>query len=156
MIGLVAALALLAPSAAPRPAAPPAVVEVRIVPTLEAAAAGAAGPVLLVFFSTECATCYDDLFESRYLVEKGGFPVTVIGVSRGPEDVLRAFLEKFAWALPVVLDRRKVLFRRFGVDVVPRKALLAAGREVWRDDPYMDFSRRREELKACLEKIFTR
>ncbi|MEN6310110.1 MAG: redoxin domain-containing protein [Acidobacteriota bacterium] len=155
MTGLVAALLLLFPAAV-LPAAPANDVEVRICPTLEEATAGAGTPVLLVFFSTDCASCYDDLFESRHLVDKGGFPVTVVGVYCGPESTLRAFLEKFAWTLPVVLDRRKVLFRRFGVDMIPHKALLAAGREVYRDDPYKDYGRRREDLRECLKKMFSR
>jgi hypothetical protein len=131
-------------------------VDVRICPTLEEAAGPAGGPVLLVFFSTDCPSCYDDLFEARHLVEKGGFAVAVIGVFSGPRDTLRAFLEKFAWTLPVVLDRRKALFRKFQVDMVPYKALLAGGEAVYRDDPYKDCGRRREELEKCLRKMFSR
>jgi len=131
-------------------------VEVRVCLTLEEAAGPSGGPVLLVFFSTECPSCYDDLFEARYLVEKGGFDVAVIGVFSGPRDTLRAFLEKFAWTLPVVLDRRKVLFRKFRVDMVPYKALLSGGEAVYRDDPYKDYGRRREDLERCLRKIFSR
>lgn len=128
-------------------------IEVRIFPTLEEATGMAGGPVLLVFFSTECPSCYDDLFEARHLVEKGGFAVAVIGVFSGPKDTLRTFLEKFAWTWPVVLDRRKTLFRKFGVDMVPYKALLSGGKAIYRDDPYKDFNRRREELEKCLRKI---
>jgi hypothetical protein len=136
--------------------ASPVEVEVRICPTLEEAAGPAGGPVLLVFFSTDCASCYDDLFEARYLIEKGGFAVTIIGVFSGPRDTLRPFLEKFAWTLPVVLDRRKTLFRKFQVDIVPYKALLEGGQAVYRDDPYKDSGRRREDLEKCLKKMFSR
>lgn len=145
---LVLGTALMAASAAD--------VEVRICPTLEEATGPAGGPVLLVFFSTECPSCYDDLFEARYLVEKGGFDVAVIGVFSGPRDTLLAFLEKFAWSLPVVLDRRKTLFRKFRVDMVPYKALLSGGEAVYRDDPYKDYGRRREDLERCLKKMFSR
>jgi hypothetical protein len=131
-------------------------VEIRIFPTLEEAAGSAGGPVLLVFFSTDCPSCYDDLFEARHLVEKGGFAVAVIGVFSGPKDTLRAFLEKFAWTLPVVLDRRKTLFRKFGVDMVPYKALLSGGKTIYRDDPYKEAGRRREELEKCLRKMCSR
>ena len=99
-------------------------VEVRICATLEEAVPAGAGPVLLVFFSTDCPFCYDDLFESRYLVEKGDWPVAVVGVFSGPREELRTFLEKYAWTLPVVLDRRKVLFKKYKADAVPFKALL--------------------------------
>jgi hypothetical protein len=130
--------------------------EVRICPTLDEAVPPPQGMVLLVFFSTECVSCYDDLFEARYLVEKGGWPVTVVGVFSGLHSDLRSFLEKYAWTLPVVLDRRRVLFKRFKVDAVPYKALLAAGEAVYRDDPYKDFGRRRKELQKCLLRIFSR
>ncbi|MGA2362233.1 MAG: TlpA disulfide reductase family protein [Candidatus Aminicenantales bacterium] len=155
MIPRSAALFVLALGAALLTASP-ADVEVRICLSLEEATGQAGRPVLLVFFSTECPSCYDDLFEARYLVEKAGFDVTVIGVFSGPRDRLRAFLEKFAWTLPVVLDRRKALFRKFRVDMVPYKALLSGGEAVYRDDPYKDYGRRREDLERCLKKMFSR
>jgi len=130
--------------------------ETRICRTLEEAAAGDGGPVLLVFFSTGCPSCYDDLFEARHLVERGGWPVSVTGVYSGPEDELRSFLEKFAWTRPVVLDRRKVLFRRHRVEAVPFKVLLVAGGAVYRDDPRTDYDTRKEVLRKCLEKTFSR
>jgi hypothetical protein len=131
-------------------------VEVRICRSLEEAATPAGGPLLLVFFSTDCASCYDDLFEARYLIDKGAWPVSVVGVYVGPQEELRSFLEKYAWTLPVVLDRRRVLFRKYKVDIVPYKALLAEGKTVYRDDPYKDYGRRREDLKKCLQKMFSR
>jgi hypothetical protein len=131
-------------------------VDVRICATLEEAVLMPDRPVLLVFFSTDCASCYDDLFEARYIIEKGGWPVTVVGVFSGLHDDLRSFLEKYAWTLPVVLDRRRILFRKFKVDAVPYKALLAGGTAVYRDDPYLDYGRRREDLRKCLRHIFSR
>jgi len=149
-------LAIMASLAAgfPGPAGGP--FDIRICASLDEAAPPGAGPVLLVFFSTDCAVCYDDLFESRYMVEKGRWPVAVVGVSSGPQEDLRTFLEKYAWALPVVLDRRKVLFRRFKVDVVPFKALLLGSETAYRDDPYRDPAGRREELRQCLTRLFSR
>ena len=131
-------------------------VDVRICASLDEAAPSGAGPVLLVFFSTDCPVCYDDLFESRYLIDKGRWPVSVVGVCSGLREDLRIFLEKHAWALPVVLDRRKILFRRFKVDAVPFKALLLGTEAVYRDDPYRDPEGRREELKQCLTRLFSR
>jgi hypothetical protein len=131
-------------------------VEVRICRSLEEAAAPAAGHVLLVFFSVDCPVCYDDLFDARYVIEKNGWPVKVVGVFSGRQDELRSFLEKYGWTLPVVLDRRKALARKFQVDMVPDKVLLVAGQPVYRDDPYVDFTRRREDFKKCLQKIFSR
>ena len=112
--------------------------------------------MLVVFFSTDCPVCYDGLFESRYVIDKGGWPVTVVGVYSGPEDELRVFLEKYAWTLPVVLDRRKSLARKLRVDIVPDRVLLAAGEPVYRDDPRADPARRRKDLTKCLNEVFSR
>jgi hypothetical protein len=131
-------------------------VEVRICSSLDQAAPAGPGPVLLVFFSIECPVCYEELFESRYLIDKGGWPVAVIGVALALRDDLEAFLEKHAWTSPVVLDRRKVLFRKFKVDAVPFKALLAGTEAVYRDDPYLGPDARREELVKCLTRLFSR
>ncbi len=133
-----------------------AAVKARICASLEEASRGSPGPVLLVFFSTDCPICYDDLFESRYLIDKGRWPVSVVGVFSGPRDDLRTFLEKYAWTLPVVLDRRKALFKKYKVDAVPFKALLLGMEAVYRDDPYGDPDGRREELKRCLTRLFFR
>jgi hypothetical protein len=130
--------------------------EVRICASLEEAVPAGAGPVLLVFFSTACPLCYDELFESRYLVDKGDWPVAVVGVFSGPREELRTFLEKYAWTLPVVLDRRKVLSKKYKADAVPFKALLLGMEVVYRDDPYRDPEGRREELKRCLTRLFSR
>jgi hypothetical protein len=131
-------------------------VETRICASLEEAFRGSPGPVLLVFFSTDCPICYEDLFESRYLVDKGRWPVAVVGVFSGLRDDLRAFLEKYAWTQPVVLDRRKDLFKKYKVDAVPFKALLLGTEAVYRDDPYVGPDGRREELKRCLTRLFSR
>ena len=131
-------------------------VETRICASLGEASRGSPGPVLLVFFSTDCSICYDDLFESRYLIDKGRWPVSVVGVFSGLRDDLRAFLEKYAWTLPVVLDRRKVLFKKYKVDAVPFKALLLGTEAVYRDDAYVDPAGRWEELKRCLTRLIYR
>ena len=80
----------------------------------------------------------------------------MIGVSLALHDDLQAFLEKYAWTSPVVLDRRKALFRRFKVDAVPYKALLVGTEAVYRDDPYLGSDARREELTKCLTRLFSR
>ena len=131
-------------------------VDVRICASLDEAAPPGSGPVLLVFFSIECPVCYEELFESRYLIDDGRWPVAVVGVSLALRDDLQAFLEKYAWTPPVVLDRRKVLFRRFKVDAVPYKVLLLGTEAVYRDDPYLGSEARREELKKCLTRLFSR
>jgi hypothetical protein len=128
----------------------------RLCAGLDEAAPPGAGPALLVFFSTECSVCYDDLFEARYLVDKGRWPVAVVGVSAGPLDVLEGFLEKHAWTRPVVHDRRRALFRRFRVDAPPYKVLLVGGVAAYRDDPRLPLEDRRKELERCLIRLFSR
>jgi hypothetical protein len=135
---------------------PPAPVEVRICASLAEAVPDAGAPVLLVFFSIECAVCYEELFEGRYLVDKGGWPVPVVGVTLALRDDLEAFLEKHAWTAPVVLDRRKALFRRFKVGGVPCTILVAGGETLYRDDPYLGADVRRKELRQCLTRLFSR
>ncbi|HVP89744.1 MAG TPA: redoxin domain-containing protein [Terriglobales bacterium] len=150
-----AALILLAVSVAGT-ASWPAGIEVRLCRTLEEAAPPGAGAALLVFFSTECPVCYDGLFESRRLVEKGGWPVRVVGVASGPADSVRSFLEKFGWTQPVVHDRRRSLARRFRVDFVPDWVLLVGGEPVCRSDPRAGPVRGMEGLAACLKRTFSR
>lgn len=155
MSGRRTALVLLAMSMAGA-ASSPAGVEVRLCRTLEEAAPPGGGATLLVFFATECPVCYDGLFESRRLVEKGGWPVRVVGVASGPADAVRSFLEKFGWTLPVVNDRRKSLARRFRVDFVPDWVLLVGGEPVCRNDQRAGPIRGMEGLAACLKRTFFR
>jgi hypothetical protein len=131
-------------------------VDVRICASLDEAAPPGSGPVLLVFFSIECPVCYEELFEARYFIDKGRWPVAVVGVSIALRDDLQAFLEKHAWTSPVVLDRRKTLFRKFKVEAVPFKVLWLGTEAVYRDDPYLGPDARREELTKCLTRLFSR
>ncbi len=128
----------------------------RICASLEEAVPAGGRTVLLVFFSTGCAICYDDLFESRLLIEQNGWPVAIVGVHLGPYEELKAFLDKYRWDLPVVLDRRKLLFRKYRVTAVPDIVLLAGDEVAHRSDPYHDHGRRREELRISLERTFGR
>jgi len=155
MMRRMAVLGLLITSAA-WPATSQSPAAVRICRSIEEAVAPAGSPVLLVFFAIDCAVCYNDLFEARYAVERGGWPVAVVGVFSGREDDLRVFLEKYAWTLPVVLDRRKALARKYKVDLAPAKVLVVGGETVYRDDPHAGFERRWDELKSCARKIFSR
>jgi hypothetical protein len=128
----------------------------RVVATLAEALPQPGTTALLVFFTVDCPSCFGELFEARYILEKGGWPVEVVGVSSAPRDVLEAFLEKYAWSRPVVSDRHKALFRKYRVDMVPHAVLARGDAILYEDDPYADRARRREDLKKCLEKFFSR
>lgn len=130
--------------------------EARICSSLGEAAPPGSGPVLLVFFSVECPVCYEELFEARYIVDKGRWPVAVVGVTIALRDDLETFLDKHAWTAPVVLDRRRVLFRAYAVDAVPFRVLLLGTEAVYRDDPYLGPEARRMELIRCLTRHFSR
>jgi hypothetical protein len=114
------------------------------------------GIALLVFFSTECASCYEDLFEMRYLVEKNDWPVSVIGIAAGARVDLEVFLKKYAWPFPVVWDRRRAVFKRFGVRNAPFKVVIAGGEQVYADDGYKDPGRRRTEISKFFGELFSR
>lgn len=131
-------------------------VDVRICSSLDEALPPGSGPALLVFFSIDCPVCYEELIEARFLVDRGGWPVTVVGVTVARRDDLEAFLEKYVWTSPVVLDRRKAVFRRYNVREIPTKVLIAGTTAVYRDDPYLGPEARRKELAKCLTRLFSR
>jgi peroxiredoxin len=114
------------------------------------------GPALLVFFATDCVSCYEDLFEMRYLVDKNAWPVSIVGIASGIREDLEVFLKKYAWPFPVVWDRKKAVFKRFGVRNAPFKLLLVGGEVFYRDDPYQEHGRRRAEIAAFLSGLFSR
>ena len=113
-------------------------------------------PALLVFFSTTCVSCYDELFEMRYFVEAHGLPIEVIGVTGSPREEVAAFLGKYAYHRPVVLDAKARIRRAFRVDVVPLSLVVRGGRVVCRAKIYQEPQRRREEIKRCLLEIGSR
>lgn len=113
-------------------------------------------PAVLVFFSTTCSSCFDELFEMRYFVEARGLPVEVIGVTGGPRDEVAAFLDKYAYHRPVVLDAKARIRRAFRIDTVPLSLVVHGGRVVCRADVYQEPQRRREEIKKCLLEIGSR
>jgi peroxiredoxin len=114
------------------------------------------GPVLLVFFSIDCAVCWDDLFEMSYFCAKNGLDIPVAGIAAAGGDALRDFLGKFGFRLPVVADPRRRIFRRYNVLMDPYKIILRDGRVVYRDDPYRSFFERREAAKQWLKTIASR
>lgn len=112
--------------------------------------------IILVFFTTECPACFEPLFEVRRLVEKNGWPVTVAGVTNSSREILEDFIKKNGWSWPVIMDRKKILFKKFKVDLVPYRVVLSGGRIVYLDDYYKDIHVRNEEFNRCLSLLFSR
>jgi len=122
----------------------------RLFLTLEEALPAAGRPVLLVFFSTTCLVCWDDLFEAKAMIEADDFPVELVGVSlERPED-LESFLKKYSFPYPVVSDRKRLVHRRFRVRAAPFKLLLLDEAVLYRDDLRQNPKTQRERLRQCL------
>ena len=113
------------------------------------------GVTVLVFFSPDCYSCFDDLFEMKHFLDKNAWPASVVGIASGLRGDLELFIEKYDWTLPVVWDRKRRIFNRFGVRRAPFKMLLVDGDVIYQDDPYKDFAERREGIKECLRNIFS-
>lgn len=111
------------------------------------------GVFLLIFFSTDCAVCWDDLFEMKYFVEKNNLPVQIVGISRDSRKELERFLDKYSFNYSVVWDRKGELYNRFNVDLEPLKVILVNNKIMYKDDYYKNFSIRRKKIKECLLKI---
>ncbi|MBN2408482.1 MAG: redoxin domain-containing protein [Candidatus Aminicenantes bacterium] len=113
-------------------------------------------PLLLLFFSLACHVCWEELFEMRHFIENNDIPVGLIGVSSEPEEELKPFLRKFAFFHPVVSDRGRALYRRFGVRLEPFRVVLDGDRVLYLDDAAEDFFVRRDRVKRCLLEIASR
>jgi len=107
-------------------------------------------PVLLVFFSTQCPACRDELAEMTYFIEKNRLGVHLVGVTCDPREEVELFLDKDSLSRPVVLDVRKKIHRKFGVDLIPYKVILKDRAVVYRDNYYQAFFERRKEAERCL------
>jgi peroxiredoxin len=130
--------------------------EVRIFSSLEEAAQGTRGPLVLVFFSLDCPACWEELFEVRYVVLKNSVPIDIIGISADTRDELEPFLDKHAVFTPVVSDPRRELFRRFRVRLEPVVVVLEDGRVLYQDNTADNLDSRREKLRQCLLEIASR
>jgi thiol-disulfide isomerase/thioredoxin len=107
-------------------------------------------PALLVFFSTSCPSCFDDLLEMICFVKKKELSVRIIGISGDAKADLEAFMGKHSVGCSVVRDDRGRLRRRFGVDLVPYKIILSGDSVVYRDNDYLESDERRRRAGRCL------
>ncbi len=107
-------------------------------------------PALLVFFSTGCTPCFDDLLEMNLFVRRHGLGAAVVGISGDTEAEIDKFVEKHSLTCPVVRDERGRIRRRFRVDLLPFKIILAGGTEAYRDDYYLALDERLRRAQRCL------
>jgi len=110
-------------------------------------------PVLLVFFSTSCSTCWDDLLEMRLFLHERGLSVRLVGITGDRREEVERFCRKYSFFEPIVLDQRRKIFKAYQVDLVPFKVILLRRKIVYKDDYYLEFGLRKEEAKRCLAAI---
>lgn len=122
----------------------------RIFASLEEALPRPGSPVLLVFFSTDCVVCWEDLFEMKYFIEENHLPIQLIGVTRDPLKDVESFLKKYSFSSPVVCDRKRELYRRFRVSLEPFRVVIRDGEIEFRDDDLQEFQKRKERIKKWL------
>ena len=118
--------------------------------SLEAVLPDDGRPALIVFFSTGCPACFDDLLETVRFVREKGLGLTIVGVCGGPEAEIESFIEKYSVRVPIVRDGRGRIRRRFRVDLLPYKVVLAGGKEVYKDDYYLPLDERSRRVRRCL------
>ncbi len=107
-------------------------------------------PALVVFFSTGCPTCFDDLLEMAAFIRTNKLELPIIGVCGDPAPEIGAFVEKYSFHDPIVRDDRRRIRRRFKVDLLPYKIVLAGGKELYRDDYYLPMAERSRRAQRCL------
>lgn len=114
------------------------------------------GLAVVVFFSVDCAACFEELFELRGMIEKLTVPIELIGVSRGDRAGLEEFMDRYRVDIPLVLDKRKELFKKYKVTFVPYKLILAGDDVIYRDDGLARREVQYEELRKCLISVSSR
>ncbi len=107
-------------------------------------------PYLLIFFNVACHVCWDELFIWQEFVSRRQIPVQLVGVTADQEEAAVAFLNKYPLSFPIIIDRRRHLFRLYQVKMEPY-LLLGRGQEIIYKDNLMEpIGRRREKLEQCL------
>jgi len=127
--------------------------EPRIVSSLAEAVSDPPKPLLLVFFALDCPLCWEELFEMKYFVHKHSIPIDLIGVTMDRREELDPFLRKYSFYHPIVSDRQRELYRRFGIRLEPATIIVEDGRILYRDGPVEDFPARKEKIQKCLLQI---
>lgn len=82
--------------------------------------------VLLVFWTTWCAPCLEELEHIQSLYDSGRPGLVVITVCQEARDTdyVRAFVREHGWSFPVLHDRELITVRAYQVRAVPRTVLI--------------------------------
>ncbi len=111
------------------------------------------GPYLLVFFSTSCQVCWEDLIKMKYFLHKHSLDIRLVGVSKDLKEDLVKFAEMYSIDCPVVSDRKGELYKKYQVDLEPFKLILLNSRVFYRDSYYEGLQKREENIKKILLKL---
>jgi peroxiredoxin len=111
------------------------------------------GPYLLVFFSTSCQVCWEDLIKMKYFLHKQSIDITLIGVSRDLKEDLERFAEMYSCDCPVIYDKKGELYRKYQVNLEPFKLIIGGSEVFYRDSYYEDLQKREEKIKKILMKF---
>jgi thiol-disulfide isomerase/thioredoxin len=107
-------------------------------------------PALVVFFSTGCPTCFDDLLEMARFVRRNKLELPIVGVCGDSESDIEEFVEKYSVHGAIVRDERGRIRRKFKVDLLPYKIVLAGEKVLYRDDYYLPLGERSRRAQRCL------
>jgi len=111
------------------------------------------GPYLLVFFSTSCQICWNDLIEMKYFIDKNKVNIKIIGISRDSREKLIPFIEKYSISCSIVNDRKGKLYNEYEVDLEPFKLIIIDNRVFYRDSYYESLQIRENKIKKVLLKL---
>jgi hypothetical protein len=118
--------------------------------SLEAVLRNDGRPAVIVFFSTGCPVCFEDLLEMARFIRREALALSIVGVCGDPEADIEAFADKYSVRAPIVRDGRGRIRRRFKVDLLPYKIVLSGGKVVYRDDYYLPLEERSRRVRRCL------
>lgn len=85
------------------------------------------GMVLFVFFDADSPVCLHQAAIWNYIHNHGGYPFSVVGISRAEDTRIKSFINKSGVTYPVVRDRDRSLFRLFRIREVPRVVFVDHG-----------------------------
>jgi len=83
-------------------------------------------PLLLFFWASWCSACKEDLvlLEKYFIKNKGRMEILTIAIDGERENRIKSIIKKEQITLPVLLDRKEMVARTYGVRMVPTAFLI--------------------------------